>query len=372
MITALAAVLLGGLVWYAPWREQKFPASLGEAIVSVYTARSEKAIENAYAYLEEGDGRFDVSARTIIAQETINTSTTTEDIAVAIALWKENFASARTQYAKAVAVKQIARALFMTNAPYRDVFHDDFFKSLRVKDDPRRSLENLIRYSISLHPTAGAYLLLARQEADSILESMQAGSSEPLDDSPAAAARLRESAAKIGEYVDEADLLTGEDILRAESTLYAPLIGPSLAYWRGHALAAAAHVDPSYLAEAERSYNSVYVASAIETEGEELPALERLKAETEFAYARALLRVEGKARAGDIRVHLERFVAFLAAHPERHEIPYANIAFAQSAAQLQTPDTREQLRARRYREYVQLANLSPQFKTFLEAQGWKL
>ena len=377
---AIAFIALAG-AWYFSYRTHQLednrpPTILLSAWKQALSGSTTNAARDAAAFLEDAGPAdpYRIWAQSILSESSFNAATTTAQMIEAARLMKTNFVEAQSASLKAALLNRIAGALYewQREGPYEAVFEGEPFASYRG-DTPNASIKNLVGYSIDVHPTSAAYLILARQEADAIVLNLQPGSSHPLNDSAAASKAMTTRVAHIEEYVERADSLIDADMQRSAASPYGATILPWYYFWRGYALGAAARVDAKYLHDAENSFQQAIGLAAVtkDTEGLALPILGIIATKTELAYARMLHAVSGEARANDVRMHLARFVDALQQDPSLYPGFYNFFEQAKYGRDVEL-DAKYRALYRAYTEYAALARLSPEFYAFLAELEWEL
>lgn len=367
-------MIVGALsFWY--WNSQaaqRAPESLSPLVSSALGQNPVDAAAKAREFLQnQNGGPYSIWASYILAQATFDAATTTEGLVKGIQLMKQNLAQAQTLQLQAIALNTIATAVFNAQNPsvYAEAFRDVPLRALLNASSSVQSMNNLINYSIQTYPTSDAYLLLARQDGDVIIAGLKAGSSKPLDKSDAAQ-KLREAQVQdIVSFVQKADTLSvQEQQSKQYLSPYEVAVIPGRDLLAGFALGAAARVNPDFLPKAEQRLSAAAEAATAtkDAQGNAYPILEKIATNAEILHARILHAVTGIKRSADVEAHLVAFVGLIKTNPSFYNSFYVLFNQLKSAATA----TKGTALAGRYREYVELAAISPEFKTFLQSRGW--
>ncbi len=352
------------------------PDTLQVAQLQALSGDPEDARRQALVFLEAADtaDQNRAWARSILAQSTFDAATTTAQRVAAVRLMKENFIEAQSASLRAAIIDQISTAILDSQSKKvtEVVFSGEPFAAYKGETTDA-TIARLAEYSISIYPTASAYLMLARLEADTIMGSLYPGSSRLVETGSVFADGLSARAASIRRYVGQADALIDADVQRAAASPYGVTVLSWHHFWRGYALGVAARVDTAHLSGSEDSYRRVIdlAVSTRDAVGRPYPALSIIATKAELSYARMLHAVSGSDRAADVQAHLSRFVEAITADQIFYRAFYHFFDQAKAGA-VATPDAKYGARYREYLEYRALADLSPELKTFLISRGWGL
>ncbi len=294
-----------------------------------------------------------------------DTATTTAQMIEAVRAIKESFNAATSDpSARASAVNTLIAALydFKNRAANAEAYKDEPFKSLRISDDVSASLKNMAAYSVSIYPTADAYLYLARADANLILDALATPGSDKKS--------LGENVAGIIDAVQKADALLSANKPN-RSSFYNSY--PWQLYWKAYDMGAAARADARYLPQAEDAFKDAvaYFEMTKDPAGNTVPAIEMMGTDARLSYAVTLYRVSGHEHASDIRENLRQFLQNIQANPSRYQ-GYFNFFNAARTATASGTTTAQRRAYASHLLYSRLAELSPELRTFLVFNGWNI
>lgn len=303
------------------------------------------------------------------AFNTVSPATSADWIAM-VQAGKHTFATVQTDRDRAAAIFMMMVVLedSRDEGARAEVFTDEPFAAFATSS-LRTAMTSVLKYSLQLYPLPETYALLARLQSGAISFALQPGTSIPFESSRENQENLASRARLILTYVNAADTLVKSQ--GSADTAFARYLSVWTDYWKAFALGGAARVDKKYLHDAETLFQKVITTSedVRDASGATHEAFMQLQAEARLAYARTLLQVAGSARAEDIRVQLSTFIGMLNANPDIYAAEYRLFNESRDAVAAVAPGMVSDQRM--HIEFVALAKISPEFKMFLEHNGWK-
>lgn len=340
--------VIGGYYWYTYSKDR--------AKIENFNTLSQSINETWNGDYAAAEARLKNAPDTLASQSLSNTinyiqARSPQDYIALIKDLKKQFTSASEPLQKSLIVNQVSSALFTANdaSVYAEAFAGEPFASLRSASNTNESMLKLASYSISLQPTARAYLDKARAEA-SLAVSTKA--------SDAQASQKYVDAAKTD--IVAADEQYGKEATLAEQSPLSVAIPLWYQFWRGYVYGTLSALDSSYASEAHASYQKVTAAydAAAAQSGASYAILEEPTLLADLGDARVLANTDASKNADTVKSSVRHFLSIMKLHPDMHsDLTNAFVLARRSAARM-------------HATYVKLAAISPEFKTYLSSLGW--
>ena len=295
-------------------------------------------------------------ALTLSSVLSFTSASTSGDLDASVALMLKQYsnptASAST---KAWAIDHMIDVMKQSNdkSVYRMVFDYPDFQSLEVATSTLFSIRNLAQKSVSTFDTSEAEQQLAAYRAARIVTLNTSYATNP-----ATPQALANDTAQMQADIAKSDSLFSTERANVNSTS----IGITLVPWHdlnnAAIYAAVAQYDVSFQSQAETQFENVF-GYGNQWMGQ-YPLVVQPVAAAHLTYAIMLYRVSPKAGVDGIESNLKAFVDLVGKNPsllQNQLLYFSSLAHVPAAGQ---------------GVYPALAKISPEFKSFLQAQGWKM
>ncbi len=330
-----------------------------EALTLMEAGQFAEAALKAEAVIHSSAGADHAVARSIVDSGKFMTGETDARIQ-AIRLTKETYVrETGNAYNQSLQVNKLLGYINSGFEPYvfDEVFAGEPFQKFHIEGDIAGSIRALAEHSITLNPTTESLFRLGQWNADRIRDLYGDWGATPEEKEQYANDILRIIAA--------ADELIDSEMATVEGRPFDYTVQPRFFFWKSYLYGAAARVQPEYLEDAKIALDNLVQSyeTTVDASGKPYPVIATRLPYGYFSYAWSLYEVAGERALPDVRENLDALVDIIEANPNIHAGAYLS-AVREAAAR--SPENQ----ARYYRGYLELAKVSPRFKTFLESYGW--
>ncbi len=242
---------------------------------------------------------------------------------------------------------------------FDEVFSGEQFSQFIVPGDKASSIRKLAEHSIELYPTTSALFRIGQWDADRIRDLYGEWN--------ATEAQKMTYANDILRIIAEADALIASETQQIDGRPFDFMVEPRYLYWKSYLYGVVARVRPEYIQESKNALvalEQVFETSRDEN-GNKIPLISTRLPYGYYSYALTLHEVKGSEAKAEIQQTLDALVTLVESNPGIHEGSY--LSFIREFAS-RSRENQE----RYYKGYLELAEVHPPFKEFLQEHGVKL
>ncbi|QQG38191.1 MAG: hypothetical protein HYS26_01385 [Candidatus Kaiserbacteria bacterium] len=269
-----------------------------------------------------------------------------------------------TPYNQALFVNRLLS--YMTTAMEPEIIDEIFsgeFASMRVPGDDVASLGKLAEYSLSKDYTNLANFKVGIVHAAELFKHFDGVKQ-------LSSAELAEYVSAIRKVISETSSHLEEEERRMYGRPYWELQAPAFYYFQGFLRASIALAYPEYLPSAKEALRQVeqYYRDRRTESGGPNKMIEARVVYTNFSLATFMYAIEGEQSKPQVQAALQTIIDLVEADPEAHKGAF--LTFMRQTLE----DGPDQPKGRwySYGRFVQMADLYPPFKQFLNSYGWDL
>lgn len=349
-VIAIALFALMGFKYYLDAEASKMRIQVGEAEFSARLGDFAQAEEQAQRVLDGIKGGENFGAYTVVEVAKFMSGDEASRLE-AVRIAKQHYGAASTR-TKALIINMLTGfvAAQRDDRFFNEIFSGEPFGALKVENDPFLTIRKFAELSNTLSPTSVATHQIATWHAARILSAQRLKLT--VDE-------RKGHAASIISLADEAATLFAQEEPLFETALFGELNTFQYHNQRAYLYGATAYVEPQYFMRSEEEYAILYTRYG---EGRGDPIVQSWLPSAYLNNALFLRGFGGKARDEDVRNRLNSLVALVESDPDLYKNTFLNRIVALKGKTEATGGAE-------YRQFKQMASVSPEFKEFLARNG---